>query len=182
MSARSVFSIILIIVVVGFIGYWFFTRPTPQETVVHNFVNQMRRGNVDEAADYLIDKSFGTFIADSVIIDSGEKDLKDLWGNDINHIEGMARLYIPCARGRVPSFEAESMETQTGKSEPDRAFVTFQFNMSIKEGLDLPSFPCELYGIAELRKINGEWLIKRFEVDIDMHDRSIEEYIDYYNY
>lgn len=181
MSTRSVFSIILIVVVIGFVGYWFFTRPTRQETAVHDFINHIRRGNVDEAADYLIDSSFGKFIADSVIIDSGEKDLKDLWGKDINHIEGMARSYIPFARGHVPSFEVESMETQTGRSEPDRAFVMFEFNLSIKEALDLPSFPCEVYGTAELRNIKGQWLIKRFEVDINIQDRSIEEYINYYN-
>ncbi|MCD6218300.1 hypothetical protein J7L05_10665 [bacterium] len=181
MSARSVFSIILIIVVIGFLGYWFFTRPTPQETVVRDFINQVRRGNVDAAADYLIDSSFGTFIADSVIIDSGGKNLKDLWGNDVNNIEGMARSYIPCARGHVPSFEVESMETHIGKSEPGRAFVVFEFNLKIKEAFDIPGFPCEVYGTAELCNIDGQWLIKRFEGDIELHDRSIEKYIDYYN-
>lgn len=181
MSARSVFSIILIIVVIGFLGYWLFTRPTPQETVVRDFINQVRRGNVDAAADYLIDSSFGTFIADSVIIDSGGKNLKDLWGNDVNNIEGMARSYIPCARGHVPSFEVESMETHIGKSEPGRAFVVFEFNLKIKEAFDIPGFPCEVYGTAELCNIDGQWLIKRFEGDIELHDRSIEKYIDYYN-
>jgi len=179
MKTQDYFSIALLLIVLGVIGYWYYTRPTPQEKSVIQFFEHVRRGNPDLADDYLKDESFGDYILSSKIIDSSGKDLRKLWSDNPENLENNARAYIPYAKGHVVKFDVEEISTQRERSVKDHAYVKFIFSFKIKEAIDAPGIPGSLSGMSELVRINGNWITVRSDIQIEITGRSIESYTRY---
>lgn len=182
MDGKQIFSFILLICILGSVGYWFFTKPTAQDKTVIYFFDELRLGNMQTASEYLVNDSYGRFILKSRILDSDGIDLKVSWGETEEQLETIARDNIPYARRAVYKFKVESIRTQRVKSDKNLAYVIFKINFGIKEGLDQPSIPAKVDGTATVRKIDGKWKIESADFSIWIEGRSIKKYVDYANY
>jgi len=175
-DGRSAFSIFFALIILAVFAYWYFTRPTQQERAVTDFFDNIRRGNAQEASEYLINSHYGQFLFESVITDSDGNDLKKGIKNDAAYLDELAWSYIPAARGHVLRFDAESLQTQKPESDLDVAFVVFKYKFTVKEFFDEPSHPGTVEGKMELRRIDKKWLIKRGDFKISIEGITIRNY------
>ena len=179
MGSRNIFGYILILAVLCTAAYWFLARPSPQERILESFFDELRRGDVDDADDYLLNNSYGQFIKKSNVIDSDGKDLKEGihgWGVDENRLEELARSHIPLIRFQVPKLEVESSELQKEISNRNKSHVKFKIIFNIKEIIDQPSIPGSCEGTAHFVRVNNKWLIENGDFHFNIQGRTLKDY------
>jgi len=179
LDQRSITSLFLFFVILAALLFWFFTRPTPQEKSLTAFFDNVRRGNANEASEYLVESNYGKFLLDSKITDSDGFDLKTGIENDVAYLEEIAWSYIPAVKGHVFYFKPELLQTQKSETDPNIAFVNFGYAFRIKEVLDEPSIPGTVDGTMEMRRVNNKWLVKRGDFKFEMEGIVLHKYWEY---
>lgn len=174
MIEKNAFSIFLLFLIISVLTYWYLTRPTLQERTVTDFFDNIRRGNVQEASDYLINSNYGEFLINSKITDSDGNDLMSAIEKDPAYLDELAWTYIPAAKGHVFRFDAESLKTE--KLSENVSLVTFKYRFSLKEYFDEPSRPGTIEGTMELQQVDKKWLIKKGDFKIFIKGITLRSY------
>lgn len=182
---RNLPYILILLVVLGLGGYWYFTRPTPQEVVLKEFFTDFRNSDYKGAQEYTVGDDFYKMAAATAVRDtSGEKYLIGDYfpPGRAFMLQAAIETYV---KRHISKWKYLFMETQDlGK---DASVVSFRLELGVRDFTNGDVFgethDGRIEGTAFMKMDGDEWQIEKFELNFFSDDNlSLKPYLSQVGY
>lgn len=166
MNFRTIAFFALMLALLSFGIFWFFTRPTPEERAMVNFFAEFKKSHYEEAEDYTVGSDFWRMAADTSVLDTDGQTytIGDYFPESRKAILQISiETYV---KPHIAKWKYLSMDTS--RLTDTDSTVDFRIELSIRDFTGGNRFGVvnegRMEGIAFMIKENDDWKVERFDL------------------